>query len=433
MPTPGAATWPWAIPSRKASGTRSPASPGGHRGWADRVAEELSRGHADFAYANLAVRGRLLQQIVDQQLAPCLALKPDLVTLSAGGNDLIRPGGDPDALAEKLDSVVQILSLGGATVVLFNGPDTGSSVLGRIRSKMAIYNENLRTVAARHDAVIADMWSLRQLSDPQMWDQDRLHFSPLGHHTIAAMVLDSLNVQHTLEPLLPQAPAPAHLARGALRGPGVGTRILRSVGCPPAAPPVLRRRHHRQAAHAGSGFRSRHAAGFRRGPRTRARAEVAAARVDADDVVRLQAETAAAARAPRDTPGSRPEEPPGRAVPGIPLCPLVPGAAHGRSVRCRRRTGGGRRPDPQDAHPAAHLALCAPRRPPLAAGAVRAAAASGKPGHVPADGHRRRGGGPERPGPGRVPWPAAPTRPGRSSRRNCSAAVLRARAWSWRT
>ena len=185
-------------------GDPEPSSPGGYRGWADRVAEELSRTKPDFAYANLAVRGRLLQQIVDQQLAPCLALKPDLVTLSAGGNDLIRPGGDPDALAEKLDSVVQLLAMGGATVVLFNGPDTGSSVLGRIRSKVAIYNENLRTVAARHDAVIADMWSLRQLSDPQMWDADRLHFSPLGHHTIAVMVLDALNVDHTLEPLQPK-------------------------------------------------------------------------------------------------------------------------------------------------------------------------------------------------------------------------------------
>jgi lysophospholipase L1-like esterase len=204
-------------------GDPEPSSPGGYRGWADRVAEELGRGHNDFAYANLAVRGRLLQQVVDQQLAPCLALKPDLVTLSAGGNDLIRPGGDPDALAEKLDSVVQILSLSGATVVLFNGPDTGSSVLGRVRSKVAIYNENLRTVAARHDAIIADMWSLRQLSDPQMWDQDRLHFSPLGHHTIAAMVLDSLNVSHSLEPLMPK-PLPPRTWREARTGDLVWAR-----------------------------------------------------------------------------------------------------------------------------------------------------------------------------------------------------------------
>lgn len=227
-------------------GDPEPASPGGHRGWADRVAEELSRGHHDFAYANLAVRGRLLQQIIDQQLAPCLSLKPDLVTLSAGGNDLIRPGGDPDALAAKLDTVVQILTLGGASVVLFNGPDTGSSALGRIRSKIAIYNENLRTVAARHDAVIADMWSLRQLNDPQMWDADRLHFSPLGHHTIAAMVLDSLNVGHTLEPLAPK-PMPPRNWREARSGDLVWAREY-------FVPWVIRRLRHQSS---GDGVRAK--------------------------------------------------------------------------------------------------------------------------------------------------------------------------------
>jgi lysophospholipase L1-like esterase len=220
-------------------GDPEPNNPGGHRGWADRVAEELSRGHRVFAYANLAIRGRLLQQILDEQLGPCMDLKPDLVSISAGGNDLIRPGGDPDALAEKLDAAVQTLSSDGATVVLFNGPDTASSVLGRIRGKVAIYNENLRTVAARHDAVIADMWSLRQLSNSQMWDEDRLHFSPLGHHTIAAMVLDSLNVPHNLEPLFPK-PLPQRSWREARSGDLVWAREY-------FVPWVIRRIRHRSS------------------------------------------------------------------------------------------------------------------------------------------------------------------------------------------
>lgn len=180
-------------------------SPGGHRGWADRIAEELSRGHADFAYANLAVRGRLLQQIIDEQVDPAIELKPDLVTISAGGNDILRPGSDPDALAEKLDGAVGRLGSEGATVLLFTGPDVGSTgVLSPVRGKTAVYNENLRTVAARHDAVIADMWSLRELADPQMWAEDRLHFSPLGHHMIAIMALESLAVAHTLHPEAPK-------------------------------------------------------------------------------------------------------------------------------------------------------------------------------------------------------------------------------------
>jgi lysophospholipase L1-like esterase len=180
-------------------------SPGGHRGWADRVAEVLAEQTDDFAYANLAIRGRLLQQILDEQVEPALELKPDLISISAGGNDIIRPGTDPDDIAARFESGLARLTSDGATVVMFNGPDIGMTpVLGRVRGKVAIYNENLRFLAKKYDAVVADMWALRELADPQMWATDRLHFSPIGHHTIAKMVLEALNVENELEPLQPE-------------------------------------------------------------------------------------------------------------------------------------------------------------------------------------------------------------------------------------
>jgi len=37
-----------------------------------------------------------------------------------------------------------------------------------------------------------------------MWAPDRLHFSPIGHHTIARMVLEALNVDNDLEPMQPE-------------------------------------------------------------------------------------------------------------------------------------------------------------------------------------------------------------------------------------
>ncbi|HQG70648.1 MAG TPA: SGNH/GDSL hydrolase family protein, partial [Rhodoglobus sp.] len=178
-------------------GDPEPQSPGGHRGWADRVAEVLSSQSTDFAYANLAIRGRLLQQISDEQVDSALALNPDLITVSAGGNDIIRPGTDPDDVAQRFEDMVVRLRGDGATVVMFNGPDIGMTpVLRRVRGKVAIYNENLRAIAQRHDAIVADMWALRELGDPRMWAPDRLHFSPIGHHTIARMVLDALNVEN---------------------------------------------------------------------------------------------------------------------------------------------------------------------------------------------------------------------------------------------
>ncbi len=186
-------------------GDPDPTCPGGTRGWADRTAEELSKARRKFAYANLAVNGLLLRQIVDLQLARAIDLAPDLVTLSAGGNDLLFHRGDPDRLAAELDAAVTALSATGATVVLFTGPDWGEKpLLGHIRGRVAVFNENIRSIAVRHHGVIADLWALRQLADPQMWAPDRVHFSPLGHHTIALMVLDTLKVPHRLLPLEPK-------------------------------------------------------------------------------------------------------------------------------------------------------------------------------------------------------------------------------------
>ena len=178
-------------------GDPDPSSAGRHLGWADRLAQELSRTVPDFSYANLAIRGRLIGQIVAEQLNPCIDLKPDLISLCAGGNDVLRPGGDPDKIADILDDAVAKLTATGATLLLFTGPDIRDTpVLGSIRGKVAIYNENVRTVAARHDAIVADMWALQELHQSQMWAPDRLHFSPIGHQRIAAMALDSLNVPH---------------------------------------------------------------------------------------------------------------------------------------------------------------------------------------------------------------------------------------------
>lgn len=186
-------------------GDPEPTSPGGNRGWADRVAEVLNSKTDDFAYANLAIRGRLLQQIIDEQIEPALELRPDLITISAGGNDIIRRNTDPDDIASRLERAVERLGSYGATVVLFNGPDIGMTpVLRRVRGKVAIYNENLRAVAERHDAIVADMWALRELKDPRMWAPDRLHFSPIGHGVIARMVLATLNVENDLQPYSPE-------------------------------------------------------------------------------------------------------------------------------------------------------------------------------------------------------------------------------------
>ena len=198
----------------------------------------------------------VLREILDQQLGPAIALKPDLVTLSAGGNDLVFHRSDPDRLAATLDAAVGMLSATGATIVLFTGPDWGDTpLLGHNRGRVAVFNENIRTIAARHNGVIADLWTLRQLSDPRMWDPDRLHFSPMGHHTIAAMVLESLSVPHSLRPLEPKPMPAGKLAGKQGRGPRLVHQLPAALDGQPG--PEARRRPAAgaQAARAGPGLR----------------------------------------------------------------------------------------------------------------------------------------------------------------------------------
>lgn len=185
-------------------GDPDPGAPNGFRGWADRVAEVLSAQVDDFAYANLAVRGKLIGQIIDAQIEPAIELRPDLVTFSAGGNDVIRPGGDPDSVAQLFEDAVVRLTGTGASVVVFTGIDTEFTPVFRgIRGRVAIYNENIRAIADKYDCIVADQWALKEVQDMRFFDDDRLHFNPLGHHEIARMVLRALNVPNDLAPMQP--------------------------------------------------------------------------------------------------------------------------------------------------------------------------------------------------------------------------------------
>lgn len=183
-------------------GDPDPDRPNGLRGWADRVAEVLSTRSAQFGYANLAIRGRKLHAVLDEQLQPALALQPDLVTIYAGANDILRPKVDIDALAERYDEALGRLASSGARLLVFTAFDPGGSAIYRpLRGRFALYNELVRDSARRHRAEVVDFWRLREYRDWRYWDPDRMHMGPAGHQRMAIEVLDTLGVEHPLEPL----------------------------------------------------------------------------------------------------------------------------------------------------------------------------------------------------------------------------------------
>jgi lysophospholipase L1-like esterase len=173
---------------------------GGYRGWADRLAEHLSRSGPGLRYANLAVRGKLLGQIVAEQVPRAVELSPDLITFSAGGNDLLRPRSDPDALAAIIDAAIGRLRATGAEVLMFTSFDSRDvPVLRRIRGKLALHNLHMHDIARRHDCRLLDLWQMRLLLEPRAWAEDRLHLSSEGHRRIALAACEALGVPVTAD------------------------------------------------------------------------------------------------------------------------------------------------------------------------------------------------------------------------------------------
>ncbi|MDX3098563.1 SGNH/GDSL hydrolase family protein [Streptomyces sp. ME01-24h] len=201
-------------------GVGDPGPDGTFIGWADRLAVLLSdrRPEHDFRYANLAVRGRLLDQIVEEQVPRAVELAPDLVTFCAGGNDILRPGSDPDDVAERYEAAVARLTTAVGTVVLCTGFDTrGVPVLRHLRGRIATYTAHVRAIADRYDCPVLDLWSLRSVQDRRAWDADRLHLSAEGHTRVALRAAQVLGLEVPADPdqAWPPEPfrAPAEIRR----------------------------------------------------------------------------------------------------------------------------------------------------------------------------------------------------------------------------
>jgi lysophospholipase L1-like esterase len=169
---------------------------GGYQGWADLVAMRLAADEPSFAYANLAVRGRLFPAIVDDQVPAALDMRPDLVSFAGGGNDALRRRFDPYALVTRFDEVIRQLRGTGADVVLFRFADLTARLPGArmILPRTKILNEAVGEVAEKYGARLVDLWSDAEFGNPALWSVDRLHLSTAGHRRVAAHVLAALDL-----------------------------------------------------------------------------------------------------------------------------------------------------------------------------------------------------------------------------------------------
>ncbi|WP_413353510.1 SGNH/GDSL hydrolase family protein [Microbacterium sp. 1P06AB] len=171
--------------------------PGGSvRGWADLVAQGWadSRGQA-ISYANLAIRGKLIQPIVEEQLERALALRPTHLSFNGGGNDMLRPRTPIARVADVFTRVLRRCDEEGVTLIVLSGANPSAQLpLARLIQRRGdeLSRAVTERIAGRDDVVVALNWPDTDLSDPSFWSEDRLHMNDRGHHRVAARVLEAL-------------------------------------------------------------------------------------------------------------------------------------------------------------------------------------------------------------------------------------------------
>lgn len=190
---------------------------GQFRGWADRVADGLAAKSPTFTYANLAIRGKLLPQVIDDQLPVALTYitGPDtLVSFHAGANDALRPGFDPELAKKRYQGAVRKIAATGATVMLFTVlEDTGNKGRGSKvwQERFGAFNRAVREVGTEVGAIVVDANQEKFFSDKRFLAFDRLHLNAMGHSRCADAVLEKLGYDFDpawRTPLPPATPTP---------------------------------------------------------------------------------------------------------------------------------------------------------------------------------------------------------------------------------
>jgi lysophospholipase L1-like esterase len=219
-------------------GLNDPNPDGTYRGWADRLAERLAQDQPELQYANLAVRGKIARQIVEEQLEPALALQPDLASVLSGLNDMLRRDCSVPTVIGYLDTLIGSLRRAGADVIAFTLPDPVpiNPIAKGAAARLRNLNLAIRDLTIEHGAYLVDLEAHAVASDRRLWHHDRLHANPEGHRRIALAAAEALGLEGADstwtaaydDPLAPRTPVSHAVWAGKYFAPWV-VRRLRGV------------------------------------------------------------------------------------------------------------------------------------------------------------------------------------------------------------
>lgn len=162
------------------------------RSWADRFAEALHPKR----YTNLAQRSATTDDILATQVEAALALNTDIVSVLAGGNDMIQQDWNPDHTRANLRAILFPFAERGVSLVTFTMVDIfpvyPAEVLvrfGQSQKRLHIVNNVMREVSREVVAICVDLQNEPEMLDLATLSKDMIHPNMLGYQRIVQLAV----------------------------------------------------------------------------------------------------------------------------------------------------------------------------------------------------------------------------------------------------
>lgn len=154
----------------------------------------------DIEYANFAKRGLVTKEIRSQQLEKALTFNPDLVSLIAGANDVLKGRWNHDAYKNDMEFMIDTLSKAGADIIIANLPDFtvrlpfASEKKQVIKKQLLEANEVIHSLSREYKLHHVDFWKHPLVNDNSLWSTDLIHPNSKGYVKVAELIHSSLPV-----------------------------------------------------------------------------------------------------------------------------------------------------------------------------------------------------------------------------------------------
>ncbi|PGK36814.1 lipase [Bacillus anthracis] len=155
---------------------------------------------SDIEYTNFAKRGLVTKEIRSQQLEKVLTFKPDLVSLIAGANDVLKGRWNHQAYKNDMEFMIDKLSKTDADIIIANLPDFtvrlpfASEKKQVIKEQLLEANDVIRSLSREYKVHHVDFWNHQLVNDNTLWSTDLIHPNSKGYVKVAELIFSSLPV-----------------------------------------------------------------------------------------------------------------------------------------------------------------------------------------------------------------------------------------------